>query len=339
MTPILPGAVALAALMLLTPASAQDKPEMPQVRLAVGGKSAVFYLPLSVTERLGYFKDAGLEVEIADVQSGARALQSLVGGSAEVGVGTFDHTIQMQAKGQPVVAVTQYGRYPGFVLGTIASKSIAYRGPQSLKGLKIGVTSPGSSTHFMAAYMLVRSGLKADDASFVGTGVTSTAVAAARRAEIDAIVSSDPMMSLMQGEGLVKVVADTRTPEGTQEVYGGPYPGGVVYTTPAFIEKNPRTVQAIVTAFVCALKWMSMHTPEDIARVMPEDYALGNREVYVRALAASQAMYSPDGRFVPGAVETAYQVLKVFDPSVAGATIDLPKTHTGAFVEKALTAN
>jgi NitT/TauT family transport system substrate-binding protein len=339
MTPILPGAVALAALMLLTPASAQDKPEMPQVRLAVGGKSAIFYLPLSVTERLGYFKDAGLEVEIADVQSGARALQSLVGGSAEVGVGTFDHTIQMQAKGQPVVAVTQYGRYPGFVLGTIASKSIAYRGPQSLKGLKIGVTSPGSSTHFMAAYMLVRSGLKADDASFVGTGVTSTAVAAARRAEIDAIVSSDPMMSLMQGEGLVKVVADTRTPEGTQEVYGGPYPGGVVYTTPAFIEKNPRTVQAIVTAFVRALKWMSMHTPEDIARVMPEDYALGNREVYVRALAASQAMYSPDGRFVPGAVETAYQVLKVFDPSVAGATIDLPKTHTGAFVEKALTAN
>jgi NitT/TauT family transport system substrate-binding protein len=78
----------------------------------------------------------------------------------------------MQSKGQPVVAVTQYGRYPGFVLATIASKSIAYRGPQSLKGLTIGVTSPGSSTHFMAAYMLVRSGLKADDASFVGTGVT-----------------------------------------------------------------------------------------------------------------------------------------------------------------------
>lgn len=137
-------------------------------------------------------------------------------------VGTFDHSTQMQAQGQSIVAVTQYGRYPGFVLGTIASKSIGYGGPHSLKGLKIGVTSPGSSTHFMAAYMLVRSGLKPDDASFVGTGVTSTAVAAARPAEIDAIVSSDPMVSLMQGEGLVSVVADTRTPEGTQAVYGGP---------------------------------------------------------------------------------------------------------------------
>jgi NitT/TauT family transport system substrate-binding protein len=325
------GAILGVAVALPTPAGAQDKPEMPKLRLAVGGKS--------VTERLGYFKDAGLEVEIADVQSGARALQSLVGGSAEVGVGTFDHTIQMQSKGQPVVAVTQYGHYPGFVLGTIASKSIVYRGPQSLKGLKIGITSPGSSTHFMAAYMLVRSGLKADDASFVGTGVTSTAVAAARRAEIDAIVSSDPMISLMQGEALVKVVADTRTPDGTQAVYGGPYPGGVVYTTPEFIAKNPRTVQAIVTAFVRALKWMSIHSAEDIAMAVPQEYALGNREVYLRALAASQSMYSPDGRFVPGAVETAYQVLKTFDPSVAGATVDLSKAYTGTFVERALAAN
>jgi NitT/TauT family transport system substrate-binding protein len=336
---VLPGAIAAVVITLLTPAGAQDKPEMPKLRLAVGGKSAIFYLPLSVTEHLGYFRDAGLEVEIADVQSGARALQSLVGGSAEVGVGTFDHTIQMQSKGQPVVAITQYGRYPGFVLGTIASKSIAYRGPQSLKGLKVGVTSPGSSTHFMAAYMLVRGGLKADDASFVGTGVTSTAVAAARRAEIDAIVSSDPMISLMQSEGLVKVVADTRTPQGTQAVYGGPYPGGVVYTTPDFIAKNPRTVQAVVTAFVRALKWMSIHSAEDITMAVPQEYALGNRDVYVKALAASQAMYSPDGRFVPGAVETAYQVLKTFDPSVAGATIDLSKTYIGSFVEKALAAN
>ena len=142
----------------------------------------------------------------------------------------------------------------------------------------------------MAAYMLVRSGLKVDDASFVGTGVTSTAVAAARRAEIDAIVSSDPMISLMQREGLVNVVADTRTPEGTQAVYGGPYPGGVVYTSPDFIAKNPHTVQALVSAFVRALKWMSVHSVEDVAKTVPEEYALGNREVYVTALAASRAM-------------------------------------------------
>src|SRR3954470_22061249 len=103
------------ALLFLGPAHAQEK-----VRIAVGGKSAVFYLPLSVTERLGYFKDAGLDVEIADVASGGRTWQAIIGGSAEIGIGTFDHTIQMQAKGQPVVALLQYGRYPGFVLAMMA---------------------------------------------------------------------------------------------------------------------------------------------------------------------------------------------------------------------------
>jgi len=128
---LLGGAVLVGLTLLTSNASAQDRPTQMSLRLTVGGKSAIFYLPLSVTERLGYFKQAGLDVEIADVQSGARALQSLIGGSADVGVGTFDHTIQMQAKGQPVVAVLQFGRYPGFVLGTISSKSIDYQGPQA----------------------------------------------------------------------------------------------------------------------------------------------------------------------------------------------------------------
>jgi NitT/TauT family transport system substrate-binding protein len=315
---------------LATPAHAQDK-----VRIAVGGKSAVYYLPLSVAERLGAFKDAGLDVEIADVASGGRTLQAVVGGSSDIGVGNFDHAIQMQAKNQPVVALLQYGRYPGFVLAMMIGKADRYHTPKDLKGMTIGVTSPGSATHFMAAYMLVRSGFKVDDASFVGTGTTSTAVAAARRAEIDAIVSSDPMMTLMESEKLVKVVADTRTEAGTEAVYGGPYPGGAIYATPAFIEKNPQVTQKVVDAFVHALKWIASHSAEDIAKLMPEEYALGNLPVYVKALSISKPMYSPDGMFVPGAVETSDAVLKVFDPAVAAATIDLKKTYDDRFVKAA----
>jgi NitT/TauT family transport system substrate-binding protein len=183
--------------------------------------------------------------------------------------------------------------------------------------------------------MLVRNGMKADDASFVGTGATSTAVAAARRAEIDAIVSSDPMMTLMQSENLVKVVADTRTADGTKAVYGGPYPGGVIYATPAYIEKNPQVVQKVVDAFVHGLRWIASHSAQDIAKLMPEEYALGNRPIYVKALEVSKPMYSPDGMFMPGAVETAAAVLKVFDPAVAKATIDLAKTYDDRFVKKA----
>ena len=254
------------------------------MRIAVGGKSAVFYLPLSVAERLGAFKEAGLDVEIADVASGGRTLQAIVGGSAEIGVGTFDHTIQMQAKHQPVVALLQYGRYPGFVLAMMAGKADRYHSPKDLKGMKIGVTSPGSSTHFMAAYMLVRNGLKADDASFVGTGTTSTAVAAARRAEIDAIVSSDPMMTLMETE---------QSGEGRRRhAHRGRHQGGLWRAVSrrrdlrhAGLHREESAGRAEGGRCLRArLKWIASHSAEDIAKLMPEEYALGNRPVYVKAL-------------------------------------------------------
>src|SRR5881392_1112908 len=131
-------AAGIAALVLALPVSAQaQKPEAAKVRLAVGGKSSLYYLPLTVTERLGYFKEAGLDVEISDFAGGAKSLQALIGGSADVVTGSFDHTIQMQAKGQPVVGVVQLGRYPGYVLGVLATKAQAYGGPKDLKGTKI----------------------------------------------------------------------------------------------------------------------------------------------------------------------------------------------------------
>ena len=174
-------------------------------------------------------EQAGVEVDISDFAGGSRALQALVGGSADVVTGAFDHTIQMQAKNQPVVALVELGQFPGFVLALLNAKAAAYRSPADLKGMKIGVTAPGSSTHFMALQLMAKSGLKPDDASFVGVGATTTAVAAVKRGEIDAIVNTDPAVALLQRDGLIKIVADTRTRDGTRDVYGGIYPAAVMY--------------------------------------------------------------------------------------------------------------
>jgi NitT/TauT family transport system substrate-binding protein len=320
------------------PACAQDKPELAKVRLAVGGKPALYYLPLTVVERLGLFRQQGLEVEISDFPGGARALQALIGGSADVVAGAFDHTIQMQAKKQPVVGVVLLGRFPGFVLGVLAAKAQTYRGPNDLKGMKIGVTAPGSSTHFMVQYLMVRNGLKPDDASFLGVGAAASAVAAVRRGEIDAIVNVDPVIALLESQNLIKVIADTRTEAGTRQIYGGVYPAAVLYATPAFIEKNPRTVQALTNAFVQGLRWMAAHSADEIAAMMPEEYALGDKALYVQSIKNSLPMYSPDGRFSRDGAETAYRVLKEFDPDVRDAHIDVATTSNDTFVAKALAA-
>ena len=195
------------------------------MRLAVGGQTALYYLPLTVIDRLGYFKDEGLDVEISDLAGGSRALQALIGGSADVVTGAFDHTIQMQAKGQPIIAVVQLGRFPGFVLALTGPKAADYKGPADLKGMKIGVTAPGSSTHFMVLHMMAQAGLKPDDASFISVGAGPTAVAAAKRGEIDALVNVDPVINLLESEKLIRIVADTRTMEGTQRGLRRPLPG------------------------------------------------------------------------------------------------------------------
>jgi NitT/TauT family transport system substrate-binding protein len=326
--------VAAAVLLAIGTVFAANDAQAQRVRLAVGGKSALYYLPLTVSEQLGYLKDEGLDVHISDLAGGAKALQALMGGSADVVTGAFDHTIQMQAKGQRIVAVTELGRFPGFVLGLVGDKASSYRGAANLKGMKIGVTAPGSSTHFMALHMMTEAGLKADDASFIGIGAGPSAVAAAKRGEIDALVNVDPVISLLESDKVIRVAADTRIMAGTLAVCGGPYPAAVLYLKPSYAQNNPKTVQALTNALVRGLKLMSGRSAEEIAKLMPAEYALGNMELFVRAIRNSMPMYSPDGRFTPKGAETALKVLREFDSGVRAAKIDLAATYTERFLSK-----
>src|SRR5262245_45934832 len=107
----------LAAVLAIMSAAQAQTLEKKQITLAVGGKTALYYLPLTIAERLGHFKEQGLDVAINDFRGGAQSLQALAGGSVDVVTGAYEHTIRMQAKGQDVRAVVELGRFPGIVLG------------------------------------------------------------------------------------------------------------------------------------------------------------------------------------------------------------------------------
>ena len=93
-------ALAAAALSIAFAGSAGAQGvEKKDLTLGVGGKSLLYYLQLTLTERLGYFKEQGLNVTVTDFGGGAKALQSLIGGSADVVTGAYEHTIRMQVKG------------------------------------------------------------------------------------------------------------------------------------------------------------------------------------------------------------------------------------------------
>src|SRR5438445_13792085 len=144
--------------------------EKPKLTIAVGGKNLLYYLPLTIAESLGYFKAEGLEVTIADFAGGSRALQAMIGGSADVVSGAFEHTINMQIKGQRLRAFVLQGRAPQIVLGVNPKTMPNFKSIADLKGKKIGVTAPGSSTNIVANFVLAKAGIKPNEVSIVGVG-------------------------------------------------------------------------------------------------------------------------------------------------------------------------
>jgi len=313
----------------------EPKLETPSIRVAVGGKAFLQYAPLTIAERLGYFKEAGLDVEIVDVGGGARALEALVGGSADVTAGAFDHTIQMQAKNQKIVGIVLFGRHPSFALAIRGEKASTYRDARDLKGMKIGVTSLGSQTQFMVEYLAIQAGLASSDVSFVNVGGGAGAIAAIRHGAVDAVVTGEPALTTLESAGDVKVVADTRTNKGTTGVFGGLYPSGTMYARADFIDRSPRTIQAFAHAMVRALIWMDQATAENIADVLPAEWATPSRALFLASIRGTRDMFSPDGKFSLEGANVALHVLSTVDPRLRSAKINLGATFTNVFVDQA----
>jgi NitT/TauT family transport system substrate-binding protein len=325
------GAVALA---LAVGAGAQA-PERKDVKLGVGGAPALYYLPLAVTERLGYFKEQGLNVEVSDFKGGSQSLTALVGGSAHVVTGAYEHTIRMQVKGQDILAVIELGRYPGLVLAVKKDRAGKIKSAGDLKGAKVGVSAPGSSTNMLVWYLMAKAGLKPDDASFIGVGTGPSAIAAIKRGEIDAISNIDPVIAKLEATGDVVVLEETRTTAGTTKVLGGPMSAAVLYMKRDFIAANPNTVQALVNAFYKGLKWLEKATPEQVTAVVPEQYWLGDKALYTAAVKANMQVYSRDGIVSGDSQKRSLAFLKQFDKQIAAASVDLAKTWDDRFVKKA----
>ena len=329
-------AAALTVASIAAPAlRAQSKLEKSRISIAVGGKAAFYYLPLTISEQLGYFKAEGLDVEISDFAGGAKALQALVGGSADVVSGAYEHTINMQSKNQFIRAFVLMGRAPQIAMGVSTKAMPNYKGLADLRGKKIGVSAPGSSTNMVANLVLSRAGIKASEVSYVGVGTAAGALAALRSGQIDAMSNTDPVMTMLEQKGEVKIISDTRTLKGTTDVFGGPMPAACFYTHSEFVQKNPNTCQALANAIVHGLKWLQTAGPSDIIKTVPEGYLLGDRALYLASFNKVREAIALDGVIPDEGARTALRALASFEPSIHPAKIDLGKTYTNDFARRA----
>jgi NitT/TauT family transport system substrate-binding protein len=323
---------ALLALSLISSfAVAADK-----VTIAVGGGSCLCYLPTVLARQLGEFEKAGVAVELVDLKGGSDALKAVLGGSADVVSGYFDHCVNLAAKKQELVAFVVYDRYPGLVLVVSPSHASEIKSIKDLAGKKVGVTAPGSSTDFFLKYLLKKNGLDPASASVIGVGLGATAVAAMEQGQIDAAVMLDPSVTVLQGgHPDLKILADTRTQKDTLATFAGEYPGGALYSTAAWIGAHEETVQALTNAIVATLSWIHSHTAEEIMAKMPEEMVGKDKALYLAALKNTIPMYSESGKMDPKGADAVLAVFSEGSPEVAKANIDVSKTFTNKYVDQA----
>ncbi|MFF5983112.1 ABC transporter substrate-binding protein [Streptomyces olindensis] len=306
-----------------------------KVKIMVGGLDKVIYLPAMLTQRLGYFDAEGLDVQLLTEPAGVQAETALVSGQVQGAVGFYDHTLDLQTKGKHIESVVQFSRAPGEVELVSEKAAGDITSPKDFKGKKLGITGLGSSTDFLTKYLAVKNGVKISDFTPVAVGAGPTFISALQKGSIDGGMTTDPTVAQVLDKKAGRILLDMRTPQGSQEALGGPYPSSSLYMQTDWVNSHKSTVQKLVNAFVKTLTWMSTHSASQIAAKMPADYSQGDKALYAQAIKSTLPMFTKDGVMPAGGPQTVEKVLKAFNPNIKNAKIDLDQTYTTEFAKKA----
>jgi len=306
------------------------------ITIGVGGQTLLTYLPTTLAQELGYYEEEGLNVELQDLQGGSKALTAMLGGSTDVTSGYYEHTIQMQAKNQPVKAFVDMGLSSGLALVVAPDSEGTITSIEDLEGKNVGVTSPGSSTDMFVKYLLHEKGMDTDAASVSAIGAGSSAVAAVEQGQVDAAVMLEPDISVL-GKRIGKdpvLLEDVRDTEGLERVFStDAWPSSSLYATDKWLEENPEEAEKLATAIQRTLQYIQEHSGEEIAAEMPESFAGGDPEQYATVIEDLKRTLSKDGVFTEEGVQAVLETQRVANPEVGEKEIELDDTYTNEFVE------
>lgn len=307
----------------------------PKLTIMVGGLDKQIYLPAMLAKQLGYFDEAGVDVELQSEPAGVNAETAMLSGSVDMTVGFYDHTIQLQTKNKSVESVVQFSQVPGEV-ELVNSKNPDVTSPADWAGKSVGITGAGSSTDFITQYLAAKNGVDPKKVNRLAVKAGQTFVAAFQQGRVVSGMTTEPTITKVVDDGLGKVMIDMRTVEGTKAALGGLYPAACLYARTDWVDKHQDVVQKVADAFVKTLAYIDTHSGAQITEKMPADYYSGvGKEKYAKALDEGKGMFTKDGVMPDGAPQTVLDVLSKALPDVASANIELDKTYTTQFVKKA----
>ena len=204
---------------------------------------SLMYGPLWVTREAGFFKKYGLDVELLYLSGGTLSTAALVSGDVQIAFTGAANVVSANLTGADVVLLgatidllpSRFGRSPS---------SKRSKEPAQLKATKMGVTRIGSTTHFVARYVLKHWGLRSDgDVTFIQTGGQPELFAALKSDAVQsAVLNTGPFTVRAQKENFVRL-ADVAA-------MSRPYVYGSVAAREAFIKTRPDVISRFAKAFV-----------------------------------------------------------------------------------------
>ena len=324
-------AMAMAS-VVLAPSLARAAISPQKVTIALAAKTSLFHLPLVLADQLGVFKNEGLQIDWLECESGLHAVQMALNGQAEVVSGAFEHTLDLQARGLNYRAFVLQGRAPQMSVGLATRKALAIKSLADLKSLKMGISSLGSGTHWLAQQWLLKSKLAAENVHFIELGsTTGQLVEAVRGGSVDALCHIDPVMHYLEQKNDLRILADTRTLVSSQRMFGGPMLSACLFGKGEFLLKRPDVALTLTRGVVRALQWLKTAGPSDILKMVPSYNWMGDRAIYLGALENVRDTYSLDGMFSKESLQTAWRARASRVSTDRANWTTLEKTYTNEF--------
>jgi sulfonate transport system substrate-binding protein len=305
------------------------------LKIMVGGLNKQIYLPNMLAQRLGYFNEQNLDVTLIDEASGQSSEEQVLTGNVDAGSGSYNHTQELQPQSKFLETVVQLQLAPGEAEVVKADEAGQIRSAADLRGKNLGVTELGSGTQTLTSAIVGRQGITTDQVHFIPVGAGDTFIAGMQQGKIDAGMTTEPTISRIVNTGVGKVLVDLRTPESTRAALGGDYPFISVFMTNDYVNSHKDVVQRLVNAYVKTLKYIASHTAAEITDQMPQDYWSSDKAAYIAALDNQKSTFTTDGRMPVSGPQLVNDIELKYVPSMKGTSVDLSKTYTNEFADKA----
>jgi len=296
-----------AAGLLCVPTAHSATADQQKVRLGLSMRGSMLHLPLVLAEQMGYFRTAGIQLEWHDFDADVQLHHALTSGQVDVVSGAFEQVLDLNEQGQKIKAFVLQGRTPQISLGIALRRLPFYQGLADLKRFKIGVSDWGSASHAMAQMWGLQAGLNPRDMQFVEVGPMGSAMDQLRIGAIDALCHLDPLMRWLELKSDLRVVAETRSLQGTQLWMGGPSASTCLFAKTELLNIKPELMQGLTDGVVRALKWLMTAGPTDLLKVMPAHAWMGDRAFYLSTVDALRESYCPDGLLAEEWLQTAWR--------------------------------